>query len=184
MTRTVTSNAKMYQVRYNQRARDFKGNLAAAMKVVEKQALKVAKDLSSGPYKQRTLTRMGHPYARRNPFRIGADYPARINVQTGAFRSSWKTDTRVNLKSISVRVRNTDPKARKWLTERGTGRMVGRPVLKALAKRVTKPAQKELRAVPRKSIGRPVGAGTGAFPNIGDAFVRGFQRGRALVAGL
>jgi len=89
--------------------------------------------LSSGPYKLRTLRRMGYPYAVRNP-RPPMD-PGIINVQTGVFRRSWRKSIVSVGGNITMKVYNIDPKSRYMA---GTSVMIERPVQRIALKPVMK----------------------------------------------
>lgn len=80
---------------------------------------------SSGPFSSSALATMDHPYARRHG--SPALDPSTINVQSGAFRASWKgAVTFVGLTVMRAEIVNDDPKAD--LLERGTRTMFARPI--------------------------------------------------------
>jgi hypothetical protein len=185
MTSRISTNARTYGIRYNQRAKAIEKEVTDVMKRVQRDALAAARDMSSGPFgNPATLRRLGHPYARRRPVPIGAAYPAMINVNTGRFKAAWKTSTRINRASISVKLANDSPEAR-FLTERGTKKMVGRPVLEAIQERVPRgtAARPTLGAASgttvalRKGLQKAVGRPVGAMPDVAGAFQRGYHAG-------
>lgn len=97
--------------------------VAEALTVADAQAEAIRS--SSGTLTTKTLRRMRHPYARRDP-QTPLD-PGTINAQSGRFRRAWRTRRPVKSgKRITTWLRNSDPKARFM---RGTELMVERPVL-------------------------------------------------------
>lgn len=72
---------------------------------VQREALKIAIENSSGPYSQQELTQMGHPYAKRDP--RPPQHPGIANVQTGLFRGAWNAPAPAVMgDEISAQVRN------------------------------------------------------------------------------
>lgn len=157
VTGRVSGNIRSYQLRYTQRARAVTPEVNRAVAEVGTAAMTTARELSSGPLSLKELRGMGHPYARRRPFGPGITSPWLINAQSGTFRASWRLVMRTNAKSVSVTVKNTDPKAKKWLTGAGTKKMVGRPILGEIAKRI----HPRLETETRKVLGRVIRAGGG-----------------------
>lgn len=92
-----------------------------------REALRVARLLSSGPLTGRQLVAMGHPYARRAP---RAGRPAVINVQTGRFRAGWQ----LVRSGDRMRVVNHSPLSP--IFARGTRLMIRRPIVQAVAQTV------------------------------------------------
>ena len=184
MTVSVSTNARSYGLRYNQRAKDVQGEVRDVMRRVQRQALREARKASSGTFgSPATLKAMGHPYSRRAPRAVAADYPARINVNSGRFRAAWQTRTTVNKKSVSVKLSNPSPHA-KYLTAAGTRKMVGRPALELIQSRTPgggpsgagSGQTKALRDGMRRAVGRPVSGGVG-FTELRSAFMQGYRAG-------
>lgn len=107
--------------------------------------LNVARAYSSGPFSTATLRRMGHPYARRNPRPPGN--PAVVNVQSGRFRQSWRL-----VKTPSGwRVENLAPYA-KYFSDRGTRRMIRRPILRGIGQAMRRQRERRLREAVRRGL--------------------------------
>lgn len=113
-------------------------------------ALDVARQLSSGTFSTAQLRRMGHPY------RHGGRPPqnaAIINRQSGSFYRGWQikpVETRGG--RITAGLINTSPHA--VLLMRGTSRMIARPILQLIEKRVTPRRRALYRAAIRKAMTR------------------------------
>lgn len=170
-------------------------------------ALERAKWWSSGPYKQKELNRLGHPYAKRHhemkavttkrsgsyervskyakAMRIGEGYPSRINLQTGDFAGGWNwTHVRkVGTGDMVGTLSNSSEHAR-YLTQFGTTYMVPRPVMQAIARDVRKRAVvAERKLFPRAMKRDPLSKMTLSRmrgSGVRDAFRGGFQRGLAM----
>jgi hypothetical protein len=113
-----------------------------------KEALKVARSLSSGPLTTRKLAQMGHPY------RIGGSPPfdpAIINRQTGKFFAKWRiVGPRRTATGLSSRLVNEAPYA-KFLA-RGTPRMISRPFPERIRQQVAAKRQQLWRAMLRQRV--------------------------------
>lgn len=97
---------------------------------------------SSGTTTTKTLRRMGHPFARRDP-QTPMD-PSVINAQTGDYRDAWtQQPAEVTRSTVTVRVTNSDRAARFM---GGTRRMVARPIIAAVKERLTADRHRRLRA--------------------------------------
>lgn len=106
--------------------------VVAAEALTLEDAKKEAIRASSGTITTKTLRRMKHPYARRDP-QTPLD-PGLINAQSGRFRRSWRTRRPIRSgRKITSRLRNNDPKG-KYM--RGTAKMIERPVLVRIAKTI------------------------------------------------
>lgn len=116
---------------------------------------------------------------------IGQDYPARANVQSGDFLRGWKV-------SKGGRTANGTPvvtlynrsKHAKWLTGRRTKRMVGRPVMQAIARRLRPRISKYVREAVQGAYRSPT-VSRGLFrPDIVGSFRRGYAFGSAISGGV
>jgi hypothetical protein len=133
-----------------QKARALERELRTAETANAREALAIARGLSSGPLSQHQLTRMGHPYARRSPRPPFS--AAIINLQTGLFRALWRVrgveSTGSGIRSVLA---NDAPYAR-YLGERGTSRTIGRPIVRAIAQRVRFLRERRLAAAVRAGL--------------------------------
>lgn len=100
-----------------------------------REALRVARLLSSGPLTSRQLVMLGHPYAARAP---RAGRPAVINVQTGRFRAGWRLVRQGN----RTRIVNHSPLSR--IFARGTRLMIRRPIAQAVAQTIRRGRERRL----------------------------------------
>jgi hypothetical protein len=115
------------------KALQFEQAVRQAEKEAAAEALRIARELSSGPYSSAALRRMGHPYARRRP-RPPGDV-AIVNVQTGRFLAAWRVSgPRKTGSGLSTRLVNNSPQARLLLG--GTKVMIARPIIKRIGERV------------------------------------------------
>ena len=103
-------------------------------------ALAIARELSSGTRTPAQLRAAGHPY------RLGGSGPALpVNIRTGRFLAGWKvTGPRKSGDGLKTTLLNTDRKAR--LLQRGTGRMMARPVIERVRMRIKLSRMKRHRA--------------------------------------
>ena len=137
MTITLKTNAGNLAARMRRRALNFqpmqKGAMRVAVGAMKDEALK----LSGTRYASLAeLRRRGHPYARRrwkgNKHFSGVPaLPAPsyiINRQSGQFHESWRTYVRTWRAHISGTLYNIAPWS-KYLTEKGTSKMIGRPIM-------------------------------------------------------
>lgn len=150
----------------------LKNGIANATQTYRKEALKAADYWSAGPIKQRVLTKMGHPYARRHLSylfgnrsnggtrkvyglgRVGAGFPARINAQRGLFRHGWKVRQQKRGGDEVLTLLNLSPDAR-WLTQKGTRKMIGRPVLQAIVRDIRKRTKRLYKDAFKKAMKLP-----------------------------
>lgn len=203
---TVTTNANQYAATMRAKAAALNRGVYSASRDIARVAKARADWWSSGPYSQRALTRMGHPYARRNTWqatgsslktrkvwkrtvyarRVGQGFPHRVNVQSGDFRSDWRTRVATTADAVSVRLENRSAHAR-YLTPRGTARMMGRDPMGAITRDVRKRTQGLWRKALRKALNtRAAGPWRGADTvtlsgwGLRDAFQRGYEFTRGL----
>ncbi len=112
--------------------------------------LRIARAQSSGPLSTAQLRMLGHPYARRRPRPPFS--AAIINVQSGRFKAGWRViGPSSSSGGIRSRLVNVSPEAR-WMTERGTSRMIGRPVMRAIAQRERGLRQRRLARAVRQGL--------------------------------
>jgi hypothetical protein len=98
-----------------------------------RQAILIAREVSSGRFSTEDLRRMGHPYSRRHP-NPPAD-PAIINRQSGRFWRGWSVVGPVITGDRSrVTLTNSAPYADYLKT--GTRRMIARPAWRLIEDRV------------------------------------------------
>jgi hypothetical protein len=101
--------------------------------------LQVAIEFTTGPYKQRLLSRMGHPYARRHP--EPAIDPGVANVQSGALAVGWrKREPRLRDDVLVTSLYNVAPEAMFFDEEaypQGTREMIARPVQARIRERLS-----------------------------------------------
>lgn len=111
------------------------------------EALRIARQLSSGPLTTAHLRRMGHPYAKRRP--NPAIDAAIINVQTGRFRDAWRIiGPRKTSAGLRTRLVNDSPYA--GFLASGTATMIERPIEARLRERVQRQrAQSLVRGIER-----------------------------------
>lgn len=130
---TFKSNADKIALNIRRRGRTY-GLLTMELVTLESQeALKIAKELSgTRHYSTQELARMGHPYAAANP-RPPMD-PSIINRQSGTFVSGWGRALRKVLMGATGTIYNRTPYAH-WLLD-GTTRMIPRPILLEIGKRI------------------------------------------------
>lgn len=103
--------------------------------------------LSLGPLSTAWLAKAGHPYAKRAPRRVGAEYPQMINMQTERFASSWRVEApRAERSGSDVVIRsavtNNTPYAR--YLDRGTSLMIRRPFRAAILRKVNRTRKRRL----------------------------------------
>lgn len=115
-----------------------------------KQAEGAAKLASSGGYSSARLAAMGHPYATRDPRPPGD--PGIINNQKGVFLRSWQRDApRLEGNRIVSRLRNTAPQA--GYLDKGTRRMIARPIRQVIYRSVRQARVQRLRGVLIRVLG-------------------------------
>jgi hypothetical protein len=175
---TISSNANEYAALMRVRADNLTKEIKDTGDELGKIALARAEWWSSGPYKQSELTRMGHPYAKRNPKRIGQKWAGRINEQTGEFKHGWKWSHVEAGSGDMVGTLSNDSDHAKYLTRDGTSRMVGRPVREGIAREVRKEAEHLWGDIIPNTIARSGGPLNGVSGrSLAGAFRRGFSRG-------
>jgi len=107
---------------FRRKARALERAVREAEAASAREALALARGLSTGGLDQRDLRHRGHPY------RVGGPGPALpINLQSGRFYSAWRlTGPRKVAGGLQATVRNDAPHAR--FLDRGTRRMMARPI--------------------------------------------------------
>jgi hypothetical protein len=116
----------------------------AVQEKIAKAALAYAKEMSSGGITLAAMKAAGHPYSRRNPRPVGRKYPARINKQSGTYYGAWRRQTHAGRGvgwQLTTTIYNNSREAR-YLTGKGTSKMVGRPILEDVAKHMRPIVQK------------------------------------------
>jgi hypothetical protein len=112
------------------------------------EALRIARELSSGRFSLAQLARMGHPY------RIGGVPPqdaAIVNKQTGAFYRGWRViGPRQRGGDLATKLVNDSPQAERL--SRGTSRMIARPILTRIRERVEGKRRALYKASIRKAL--------------------------------
>jgi hypothetical protein len=128
----------------------MKGNAEKALKSLVREGKKAARDLSSGPYLQRDLTRLGHPYAKRRP---NPPLPASIiNKQTGVFRRSWKTDEpQIQGRNMVGRLFNNAPHAL-FLLGGPRSKMIPRPIVLAITNHLRDHAMRMVKNAVKRAL--------------------------------
>jgi hypothetical protein len=189
---SVSTNAGQYEANMRAKGAELTRSVRATMREVREVAMERARWWSDGPYEQWQLTRKGHPYARRNASvvmsysqktgrlstrmkyagRIGTGFPARINYQSGDFYAGWRFHQRFTANELTGSLTNVSPHAR-YLTGRPVGHMVGRPVMKAIAKDV----RKRTKGLWGKCLRTSLRAKASGMSGIGGNFQRGYVRG-------
>lgn len=116
------------------KAERIRQEIARAEEENLKDALRIAQEYSSGPYKQIQLTAMGHPFAKRHrgrpPVRLPLDI---INLQSGEFERAWQTILGIWQSGRLVSyLKNRNRVA--ILLQEGTDLMVSRPILRTIAR--------------------------------------------------
>lgn len=108
-----------------------------------REALRVARLLSSGPLTSQQLAMLGHPYARRAP-RVAR--PAVINVQTGRFRAGWH----LVRQGDRQRVVNHSPLSPFFA--RGTRLMIRRPIVRSIAQTIRRGRERRLTSAVQRGL--------------------------------
>lgn len=195
MTFSAKQDGLQYSATCNVRAKRIIGGQKAAAKRIEDVLMERADWWSSGPYSLRVLAKMGHPYARRRmslrtgrtgrktriyAVRVGEKFPNRINVQSGDFRSSWKTRVSHGPNKLIVELSN-DSEHAKYLTKAGTSKMVPRNPLAGIMRE----SRKKVFDIERQVIPDAVRGSGRAFGSITQgrlrkAFVTGWRAGTAI----
>jgi hypothetical protein len=136
-------------VTFRRTARLIDERVRKAERESAEQALKIARQLSSGKISSAQLRQRGHPYAARNP-RPPQD-PAIVNVQSGAFRDGWKiTGPRTSSKGLVTRLVNTSKPAK--FLGRGTSRMIPRPIADAITQQLRRDRKNRLARALRQAL--------------------------------
>ena len=196
---TVTTNAKEYSSAMRIKAGNLEKNIRATGYQVRKVALERADWWSSGPIKQRELTRMGHPYARRNTWtaqrsslktrkvstgrvyrlgRVGEKFPNRINEQTGDFKGGWKFTYKKTGSGDFLGTLSNTSKHAQYLTRFGTDKMIPRNVMAAINRDV----RKETQGLYHDALKRALASGGGGLSAgaMRAALRRGYSTGAAI----
>lgn len=189
-----------YSATCNVRAKNVIGSQKKAGKRIADVFTERAEWWSSGPYSLKTLRQKGHPYAKRNMYRVGRSsvktrktthatvyaarvgekFPNRINVQSGDFRASWKTRISNGPNKLIVELSNDSEHAR-YLTKWGTTKMVPRNPLAGIMRE----SRKKVFDIERQVIPDAVRGSGRAFGSITQgrlrkAFVTGWRAGTAI----
>ena len=114
-------------------------NIRDAENITARQAKQLFLQSSRGPYKQKTLTAMGHPYGRKKSSRIMLTVanidPTIINIQSGNFLRRWGVNKcKKSGNKLLTQVLNSSVEAKYML---GTKRMVPRRIDLRVAKQIT-----------------------------------------------
>jgi len=142
---------------FRQKARMIERRAKEAEAASAKEALGIARGMSSGPLSARTLAVMGHPYARTHPsppFSAAIINISGVAGHSGRFRAAWRTQNGGTagggIRSLIV---NDSPEAQ-FLTERPgpRSRMIGRPIIRAIAGRLRGLRQRRLAAAVRAGL--------------------------------
>ena len=132
------------------KARQLDQGMRDAEQQSARTALEVAHELSSGRFSAAQLARMGHPY------RIGGTPPqdaAIINRQSGEFYRGWRViGPRRAGSSLTTKLINESPNAQRL--QRGTSRMIARPILVRIGQRVEGQRRALYRATLRRTLSR------------------------------
>jgi hypothetical protein len=110
-------------------------NVTRAVVETAREGVQIAKQDSSGRFSLRRLRQMGHSYARRAP--NPPDDPAIINKQSGVFRAAWTVEpihSTTGGATVGYVVNRSDRV--RWLTERGTRLIMGRPIESRVRNRI------------------------------------------------
>lgn len=111
------------------KATELAREVARAEQDSAQDALRIARELSSGTLSTRQQRAMGHPYSRRRPQLRHSAFV--VNRQSGRFRAGWRIQRAGNV----TRLVNDSPEA-KFMTAQGTKRMIGRPIQEAIRARL------------------------------------------------
>lgn len=140
-------NPKRIALALRRRAIGLESVVREAEKQTAEEGLKIARFLSTGLYTLQALARMGHPY--RQGGSPPAD-PAVINYHRGVFYRGWKVRAPRKSGGVLVTKLVNDSPIAKFLSA-GTRRMIARPILKAIRKRLTSKRRKFLTAALKRS---------------------------------
>lgn len=103
-------------------------NMRDIQQMVTRQSLQTAHELSSGPFSEQDLTKLGHPFSRSKP-QASVD-PAVVN-DNGSFKGNWHTTPQNESEDvISSQLVNDDPAAD--FLSKGTPNMVARPIVQRI----------------------------------------------------
>mgnify|MGYP001575296866 CR=1 FL=1 len=114
----------------------------AAERESGEEALKVAQELSSGPYTSAMLKALGHPYATRAP--NPPQDAGVINRQLGEFYNSWRLRAPRRVGTV-MRTRLVNVSYHAAFLEKGTRLMIARPIKEAIATRMENTRRKIMR---------------------------------------
>lgn len=128
---TIRTDAKGAERLLRLRVELMRGSVRNNLTRLLREGKATAQQMSSGPYSQAQLTRMGHPYARRRPRPPLAAYI--INIQSGRFRAGWRVQgPREESGNLVGRIMNAVPYGA--FLDAGTRLMIARPIVQAITK--------------------------------------------------
>lgn len=146
----LTDNSEHLALLWQQRISAFRREAFEAERESAQEAKRLAEHYSSGPYSQATLTRMGHPYARRAPSPPLPPYF--MNRQSGQFFSGWRWYLLVSGDTISSGIWNHSEHGK--FLEWGTRLMIERPILEQVEKEMQPKRFARLLAAKRRAEAR------------------------------
>jgi hypothetical protein len=145
----VRGSPKEIAVTLRRRALQMEREVRATEAETAREALKIARLLSSGLYTLARLRRMGHPYAAARP--QPPQNRAIINAQTGTFFRSWKIrGPRKTARGIVTKLVNDSSVGP--LLVKGTSRMIPRPIVDAIRERIAAGRRRRLDQAIRRSL--------------------------------
>ena len=124
-------------------------NLIDQFGKVGEQGVQIAKQYSQGTLNRIVLAQLGHPYGRRSGLSpVNAEV---INKQTGRFLASWFWRlTPSGNSSIALQIVNNAPYAK--FLDKGTKRMIERPIRQVIVKKLTRPFRKAVQTAMRRAL--------------------------------
>lgn len=136
------------------RARSLEQEMRRALRETLDEGLRIAQGASSGPYKSRMLSEMGHPYAKR---RTAPPLPAGIaNSQSGDLRRKWRKRTLARSRGrYAGRLSNSSKHAAFFdedLAPSGTKTMIARPIQAIIRKALRPVIRANVRAAYRRAL--------------------------------
>ncbi len=155
MSARITTNAGVLAGRLRVRSQQYVKEVREAQKENGDLLLRKCKQFTNQRFFSTSqLRRMGHPYATRDP--RPPVRPHILNRQSGALHERWKVNVRNYPDGVTVSVVNTAPYA-KYMTEDGTTKMIGRPVLEEALRRTQAQRSRNLRNARRRGYYRTTG---------------------------
>jgi hypothetical protein len=122
---TIKGPPALIAARLRRIARRFEHWVREAERESAYEALRLAREFSSGPFSTALLRKMGHPYARRKP--NPPQDPAIINRQSGDFINAWRVSgPRQTTTGLKTKLIN-DVRYAIYL-QNGTETMIERPI--------------------------------------------------------